>query len=57
MLDKHRYPLIQFKLVDKTPAIIAITERAVNIFVELFMKLDKIIIKDTIIPVFFLKKI
>jgi len=48
----YRYPLIQFKLIDKTPAIIAITDRAVEIFVEIFMKLDKIIIEDTIIPVF-----
>jgi len=48
----YRYPLIQFKLIDKTPAIIAITDRAINIFSELFMKLDKIVIKDTVIPVF-----
>ena len=48
----YRYPLIQFKLIDKTPAIIAITDRAVNIFAELFMKLDKIVIEDTVIPVF-----
>ena len=48
----YRYPLIQFKLIDKTPAIIAITDRAVNIFSEIFMKLDKIIIEGTLIPVF-----
>ncbi len=48
----YRYPLIQFKLIDKTPAIIAITDRAVRIFAELFMKLDKIIIENTVIPVF-----
>lgn len=48
----YRYPLIQFKMIDKTPAIIAITERAVNIFSEIFMKLDKIVIEDTVIPVF-----
>ena len=48
----YRYPLIQFKLIDKTPAIIAITDSAVNIFAEIFMKLDKIIIKDIVIPVF-----
>ena len=48
----YRYPLIQFKLIDKTPAIIAITEKAVNIFSEIFMKLDKIVIEGTIIPVF-----
>ncbi|MEA1899234.1 MAG: CRISPR-associated endonuclease Cas6 [Thermodesulfobacteriota bacterium] len=48
----YRYPLIQFKLIDKTPAIIAITDKAVSIFSEIFMKLDKIIIEDTVIPVF-----
>ncbi len=48
----YRYPLIQFKLIDKTPAIIAITDRAVSIFAEIIMKLDKIIIEDTVIPVF-----
>ena len=48
----YRYPLIQFKLIDKTPAIIAITDRAVNIFSEIFMKLDEIVIEDTVIPVF-----
>ena len=48
----YRYPLIQFKLIDKTPAIIAITDKAVNIFSEIFMKLDKIVIEDTVIPVF-----
>ena len=48
----YRYPLIQFKLIDKKPAIIAITDKAVNIFSEIFMKLDKIIIEDTLIPVF-----
>ena len=48
----YRYPLIQFKLIDKTSAIIAITDRAVNIFSEIFMKLDKIVIEDSVIPVF-----
>ena len=48
----YRYPLIQFKLIEKTPAIIAITDRAVKIFAEIFMKLDEIIIEDTLIHVF-----
>jgi hypothetical protein len=48
----YRYPLIQFKLIDKKPAIIAITDSAVKIFAEIFMKLDKIIIEGTLIPVF-----
>ena len=47
----YRYPLIQFKLIDTTPAIIALTDRAVSIFSEIFMKLDKIIIEDTVISV------
>ncbi len=47
----YRYPLIQFKLIDDMPAIIAITDRAVSIFSEIFMKLDKIIIEGTLIPV------
>ncbi len=48
----YRYPLIQFKLVDNTPAIISITDRAVEIFGDIFMKLDKIVIDGFEIPVF-----
>ena len=48
----YRYPLIQFKLINKIPAIVAITDQAVNIFSEIFMKLDNIVIEDTAIPVF-----
>ena len=48
----YRYPLIQFKLIDKKPAIIAITDSAVKIFAEIFMKLDKIIIEGALIPIF-----
>ena len=48
----YRYPLIQFKLIEKTPAIIAVTDRAVKIFAELFMKLDRVVIEDIVIPVF-----
>jgi len=48
----YRYPLIQFKLINKIPAIVAITDQAVNIFSEIFMKLDKIVIENTVIPVF-----
>lgn len=47
----YRYPLIQFKLIDRTPAIIALTDKAVNIFSEIFMKLDEIIIDDAAIPI------
>jgi len=48
----YRYPLIQFKLVDNTPAIISITDRAVEVFGDIFMKLDKIVIDGFEIPVF-----
>lgn len=48
----YRYPLIQFKLISKIPAIIAITEEAVNLFSEIFMKLDKIVVDGVTIPVF-----
>jgi len=48
----YRYPLIQFKLIENTPAIIAITERAVKLFSEIFMTLDKIVIDGHAIPVF-----
>jgi len=39
-------------LINKYPAIIAISERAVNVFLEIFMKLDEIIIDDSVIPIF-----
>jgi len=48
----YRYPLIQFKLIDSAPAIIAVTEKAVAVFSKIFMKLDKICIENTVIPVF-----
>ncbi len=48
----YRYPLIQFKLVSGKPAIIAITDQAVNLFSEIFMKLDKIVVDGVTIPVF-----
>lgn len=47
----YRYPLIQFKLLEKTPAIIALSEKAVGIFSEIFMKLNEIRIDNTVIPV------
>ncbi len=48
----YRYPLIQFKLIDRTPAIVCITEKAVAVFHDLFMKLDNISIDGIDIPVF-----
>jgi hypothetical protein len=48
----YRYPLIQFKLIDKTPAIIAVTDQAIRIFAEIFMKLNEIKIDGVVIPVY-----
>jgi hypothetical protein len=48
----YRYPLIQFKLINNTPAIIAITEKAVSAFMRIFMKLEQIRIDDEIIPIY-----
>lgn len=48
----YRYPLIQFKLINNTPAIIAVTERAVSAFMQIFMKLEQIKIDDETIPIY-----
>lgn len=47
----YRYPLIQFKLIDQTPCIIALTEKAIQVFTEIFMSLDEINIEGKRIPV------
>ena len=47
----YRYPLIQFKIIDKTPCIIALTKKAVQIFTEIFMNMDEMIIGGEKIPV------
>jgi hypothetical protein len=47
----YRYPLIQFKVIDNSPVIVALTEKAVTVFGEIFMKLDHIKIEDLTIPV------
>lgn len=47
----YRYPLIQFKLIDHVPAIVSITEDAVALFGEIFMKLDRIEIDGLEIPI------
>jgi hypothetical protein len=47
----YRYPLIQFKIVDNTPCIIALTDRAVEIFNDIFMSMDEISIEGQVIPV------
>ena len=38
----YRYPLIQFKLIDKTPCIIALTEKAIQVFKEIFIIMDEV---------------
>jgi len=48
----YRYPLIQFKIIDNIPCIIALTEKAVQVFTEIFMTLDEIVIDGKIIPIF-----
>ncbi len=48
----YRYPLVQFKLIDRVPSIVCITEKAISVFHDLFMRLDAITIDDTEIPIF-----
>lgn len=47
----YRYPLIQFKCINDIPVILAITDEAVEIFKEIFLKINEIIIRDVTIPV------
>jgi len=47
----YRYPLIQFKLINNVPVIIALTNRAVEVFTEIFMATDEIVIDDRTILV------
>lgn len=47
----YRYPLIQFKLIENIPCVIALTEKAVQVFAEIFMALDEIVIEGRKIPV------
>lgn len=48
----YRYPLVQFKLIDRVPSIVCITEKAIAVFHDLFMKLDHVSIDGMDIPVF-----
>jgi hypothetical protein len=48
----YRYPLIQFKLLDRIPTVIAVTDDAVRMFSYLFMELDQVVIDGVTIPVF-----
>ncbi|MDH5682788.1 MAG: CRISPR-associated endonuclease Cas6 [Spirochaetota bacterium] len=47
----YRYPLIQFKLIDKTPTIVALTDKAIEIFTRIFLSLDKIEISGKTIAI------
>jgi len=47
----YRYPLIQFKIIDNIPCVVALTDKAVQVFTEIFMGLDEIIIDGRNIPV------
>lgn len=48
----YRYPLIQFKLINREPGIVSISDKAVKIFSEIFMKLNQIEIDGTAIPIY-----
>ncbi len=48
----YRYPLIQFKSIENAPVIVALTEKAVAVFTNIFMNLDQIVIDDIVIPVY-----
>ncbi len=47
----YRYPLIQFKTVDKSPIILAIGDEAIRVFGEIFMTLDHLDIEGKCIPI------
>ncbi len=46
-----RYPLIQFKIIDKVPSIIAVTDKAIEVFSKIFLSLDEVILKGIKIPI------
>jgi len=47
----YRYPLIQFKLINNIPCIVALTEKAVHLFTQIFMGLNEINIEGRQIPI------
>lgn len=47
----YRYPLIQFKIVDGSCKMVAITARAVKVFNEIFMTMDSVDINGRVIPI------
>ena len=40
----YRYPLIQFKIINNTPCIIALTEKTIQALTQIFMNMDEMII-------------
>lgn len=42
----YRYPLIQFKIIDKVPTLLAISDHAIKIFKEIFLTLNEISIDN-----------
>ena len=48
----YRYPLIQFKLLKGTPAIISVGDEAVKVFAKIFMAMDEVVIDNVRIPVY-----
>lgn len=47
----YRYPLVQFKVLENIPHITALTSRAVDIFTDIFMGMENIIIEEQRIPI------
>jgi len=48
----YRYPLIQFKMIDNKPVILALTDQATSAFAKIFMKLDEVDLEGIKIPIF-----
>ncbi len=46
----YRYPLVQFKVVNRVSTIIAVTEKGLEIFYEIFLKLNEIDLGNRKIP-------
>ncbi len=47
----YRYPLVQFKVIDGRPYLVAVTDKAVKIFAEIFINLNELKIGDRLIPI------
>lgn len=48
----YRYPLIQFKIINNTPTIVALTDKAVALFVDVLMDIEQIAVNEIVIPVY-----